>query len=397
MELIQPYLLWGSLAVLIPVVIHFWHQKKGKTMAWAATRWLLEKDQQQQRGIRLDNRLLLLLRCLIVLLLALLASQPVLNGLISSTGIQKIHLVQPEKFVAENFRFELENAIQKGESVYWVNGVSETVKNPAQLPNQQEFSSMVLQSSITRFAAKNTEIHLYLLNTPELANSPFIRVPAAFQWHAVVDSSRQTIKNYLAVSETKKVYIDRLGKLVNKPVLASDMRFHSTPVYSGPITVLVNTRDKTEQQTVLAALKALSDVYILDFQIDNKQAPGRQYQWVITDRKVANPVPATLYVVTGQRGISTVPNVVYVSEKWTPQTAEIARTGQLPEWLGELFVRHLNLKPETIPLTQEQIKAVFVTTAQPESKQPETARSGFLLALVVLLGAERWMALKKNA
>ena len=63
-----PTLLWGLLGLAIPILIHFWHQKQGKRLDWAATQWLSEKNLQQARGIRLDNIWLLILRLAIVLL-----------------------------------------------------------------------------------------------------------------------------------------------------------------------------------------------------------------------------------------------------------------------------------------------------------------------------------------
>ena len=87
LELLNPLMLWGALAISIPIVIHFWHQKKGKIIAWAATSWLIEKNLQQARGLRLDNWVLLLLRCIL--------------------------LLQTNDLIVDNFKFEIENALQK--------------------------------------------------------------------------------------------------------------------------------------------------------------------------------------------------------------------------------------------------------------------------------------------
>jgi hypothetical protein len=38
-----PTLLWGLFGLAIPILIHFWHQKQGKRLDWAATQWLSEK------------------------------------------------------------------------------------------------------------------------------------------------------------------------------------------------------------------------------------------------------------------------------------------------------------------------------------------------------------------
>ena len=112
-------MLWGALAVAIPVAIHFWHRKQGKLLPWAATGWLEEKQQQQSRGLRLDDRWLLLVRCLLVVLLAVLLAQPVLPSLSKPPVVQPVHLVQPSAAVVDNFRFELSESLKRNERVVW--------------------------------------------------------------------------------------------------------------------------------------------------------------------------------------------------------------------------------------------------------------------------------------
>jgi hypothetical protein len=79
MEFINPLMLWGALAISIPIIVHFWNQKKGKIIEWATTQWLVENNLQQSSGIRLDNILLLILRCLLLLALCFFLSKPFLK------------------------------------------------------------------------------------------------------------------------------------------------------------------------------------------------------------------------------------------------------------------------------------------------------------------------------
>jgi hypothetical protein len=336
MEFIQPLMLWGTGAVIIPVVIHFWHQKRGQTLAWAATRWLQEQNQQQQRGIKLDKLPLLIIRCLVVILLAVLLSQPLFKWLTKSPVIQKIHLVQPEKFVVDNFRFELEEAIKKGEPIYWINAGTESSENPLQLPDRRAFNTNLLQSSINKLRQDHSELHLYLINNPQLADAPFIRVPTKYKLHPIVDSASQPVRAYLELPGSKKVFVNQSNQLTSNAVLDQKDRFQTGPAHTGNLAVLVDCPNRTEQQTVLAALNALSEVYSLHLLIDIKANPGRKYDWIITNQDVVNPEPQTLYVVSGKLKIPTVSNVIYTAEKLAPQTAEMVRAGQLPEWRSVL-------------------------------------------------------------
>jgi len=408
MELIKPFMLWGALAIVIPIVIHFWHQKRGKTMDWAATLWLTEKNQQQHRGLRLDNWVLLLLRSLLVILLAVLLSHPILHWPGSEPVIQKVHLVQPDAFIANNFRFELEEALKRGEKVYWLNAAVAPATTMASLPGQTDFNPLLVQTAVNQVSREDNkaapvEVHLYVVNSQRLARVPFIRVPTRFRLHAVVDSARRPARPYLA-AKGNKVFVNYSDKLVSR---ATDpaVRFAPAPAHTGSLQTLVDYRDQAQQQTVKAALSALADVYALDITLDEKRAGNKSYDWVLTDRAIEAPAPRTLYVVSGNaanKGAAGA-NVIYTAASLgdnalTPQASEMVGSGQLPEWLGERLVQHFGLQPTEGLLSEPQLKALFVASKPVAADHSDRKTQGILMLLFVgLIGLERWIALKKNA
>jgi hypothetical protein len=68
-------LLWGGALVAAPILIHLLSRRRFRTVDWAAMEFLLDADRRNRRRIRLEHLLLLLLRCLIVLLIALLVAR----------------------------------------------------------------------------------------------------------------------------------------------------------------------------------------------------------------------------------------------------------------------------------------------------------------------------------
>lgn len=68
-------LLWGSALVAAPILIHLLSKRRFRTVDWAAMEFLLDAERRNRRRIRLEHLLLLLLRCLIVLLIALLVAR----------------------------------------------------------------------------------------------------------------------------------------------------------------------------------------------------------------------------------------------------------------------------------------------------------------------------------
>ncbi len=73
---INPLLLWGAVAASAPIIIHLLSKRKFKIVDWAAMDFLFEANRRNRRRVRLENLILLLLRCLVMLLLAFLVARP---------------------------------------------------------------------------------------------------------------------------------------------------------------------------------------------------------------------------------------------------------------------------------------------------------------------------------
>lgn len=73
---LNPALLAGGGLVVAPLIIHFLLRRRYRIMPWAATRFLLEAERENRRRMRIEQWLLIALRCLIMLLLMLLVARP---------------------------------------------------------------------------------------------------------------------------------------------------------------------------------------------------------------------------------------------------------------------------------------------------------------------------------
>ncbi len=76
MSFLNPLLLAGLAAVSIPIIIHLLNRRKFRKVTWAAMRFLQKAIEQNQRRMRIEDMILLALRCLIVALLALALARP---------------------------------------------------------------------------------------------------------------------------------------------------------------------------------------------------------------------------------------------------------------------------------------------------------------------------------
>ncbi|AMM50683.1 hypothetical protein TH61_05125 [Rufibacter sp. DG15C] len=76
LQFLHPVWLWAAAGVVVPIAIHLWNKKPPKTVQVGSIRWLQPSQSQKLSSIHLSQVWLLLLRCLMVLLLALLLAQP---------------------------------------------------------------------------------------------------------------------------------------------------------------------------------------------------------------------------------------------------------------------------------------------------------------------------------
>lgn len=78
--LLSPLNLLAGLAVAVPVAIHLLQRRREATVDFSAVRFLLLAQRRSSRRVRVRRLLLLLVRCLAVLLFALLLARPVLQA-----------------------------------------------------------------------------------------------------------------------------------------------------------------------------------------------------------------------------------------------------------------------------------------------------------------------------
>ncbi|NJK92577.1 MAG: VWA domain-containing protein [Blastochloris sp.] len=71
MAFLNPLILFGLLGIGIPILIHLLNKTRVKRIRWAAMKYLMNAVQKNQRRLKVEDLILLLLRCLLVILLVL--------------------------------------------------------------------------------------------------------------------------------------------------------------------------------------------------------------------------------------------------------------------------------------------------------------------------------------
>ena len=78
MTLLNASALFAACGLLVPIVIHLHRKRKAKIIEWPAMQFLTNTMASRRRGLALENLLLLLVRCLVILLFVLAMAQPLL-------------------------------------------------------------------------------------------------------------------------------------------------------------------------------------------------------------------------------------------------------------------------------------------------------------------------------
>ena len=79
MQFLSPWMFWGLGAMVAPILIHLWQRRQVVPLPFSTLKYLRTVAARTSRNAKLENLLLLLLRCLIFALLALAAAKPVVS------------------------------------------------------------------------------------------------------------------------------------------------------------------------------------------------------------------------------------------------------------------------------------------------------------------------------
>src|ERR1041385_9178198 len=76
MGFLNPIMLAGLAAVSVPIIIHLLNRRKFQKVVWAAMRFIQTSVEKNQKRMRIEDMILLALRCLLLALLALALARP---------------------------------------------------------------------------------------------------------------------------------------------------------------------------------------------------------------------------------------------------------------------------------------------------------------------------------
>jgi len=150
MSFLNPAMLFGMTALAIPIIVHLLNRRRFKKIQWAAMRFLQVSLERNQRRMKVEDWILLLLRMAIVALIALAASRPATDWLkskglsskvtasviidSSASMLKKDATEQENRFsIAQKIAGEILNSLPKGSATSMILGANssgEGIKEP---------------------------------------------------------------------------------------------------------------------------------------------------------------------------------------------------------------------------------------------------------------------------
>lgn len=155
--MLNPYLFLGGAALLAaPIIIHLLNKRKFRTVDWAAIEFLLEADKKNRRRIRLENWLLLLLRCMAVLLVALFLARPFRPQSFAGGALQSVRF---ERIVVLDDSLSMQ-AVKDGRSAFDVGkqAIADLI-NSLRSVDADESLSVVLMSKPERPVMRGVQLN----------------------------------------------------------------------------------------------------------------------------------------------------------------------------------------------------------------------------------------------
>lgn len=233
----------GVAAIASPILIHLLNKRKFRKVEWAAMDFLLEADKKNRRRVRLENLILLLLRCLACILIGLLLARPInqlklMAGLMNEEEFERIVLLDDSisMLVENDSKTSMDNA--KESLVQFVRGLAST--------GHKELFTLYLASNPTQPVYGPAQIDT---RTAE-------EIAADIEDEVQVSDRPAHLDN--AIREIEKAVAGASNTSVNRVVyVISDMRTRDWPV-----------ADADDENSVTATLKRIGNDTVGCFLVD---------------------------------------------------------------------------------------------------------------------------------
>ena len=142
------FLFAGAAAVAAPIIIHLLNRRRFKKINWAAMDFLLEAQRLNRRRVKLEEIILLLLRCLAMILIGLMIARPSLD--INVSGLLKAG--QTERVIVLDDSLSMATIGQQGSPINKASEILQKGIKSLSNNNSQDIFTVVRTTDPNKFA-----------------------------------------------------------------------------------------------------------------------------------------------------------------------------------------------------------------------------------------------------
>ncbi|RLJ80087.1 BatA domain-containing protein [Pedobacter alluvionis] len=167
MHFLYPIGLLALAGLIVPLIIHLWNVKQGKTVKIGSIALLGESSRASSKSFKINDWLLLLLRCLLLVILAFLVAQPYFKKNISANIKNGWILADKATFqqVFKTHKKTIDSLLKKGYEIHDFNvgftqlTLKDTVGNQAKQTNSLNYTALL--SAANHFVPVGASVYLF--------------------------------------------------------------------------------------------------------------------------------------------------------------------------------------------------------------------------------------------
>jgi hypothetical protein len=266
-QFLQPIWLWAMTAIAVPLFIHLWNIRQGKTLKVGSIAFLTESTRAHSRSLRISELLLLLLRCLLLIILALLLSNPVW---IKSSGTSEEKgwvLIAPQHFskTYAHFKPKIDSLQTAGFTLRRFDRLFTTISSSdTSTPEQAGISYWQLIQELNQRVPASMPVYIFTDNNAEHFKGVRPPVSLALHWqtYTVPDSASHVAYAFSTPGDSIRAIIAHSGPTGNRYSYRNEIPVKKTDQYVDSTTyrIAIFTDSHTADASYIkAAANAIRD------------------------------------------------------------------------------------------------------------------------------------------
>jgi hypothetical protein len=401
MQFAQPIFLWALAGLSIPIAIHLLSKKEGKVIRLGSLRHVRETSTQQFKSIRLNEWLLLILRCLIVVLWVML-----LSGLQFDQTKNQQWLVVDKSVKNHPLAKKWMDSLQvQGFELHWLADGFPT-EEPA-------FGSANYWESISSLRQRELE-KVVVLSSSSVEQFAGMResLPASIQWITLPTSEHRFVAE--ALQKLNNDYLIRLGTTSNDATEFETIRTSSgidsveeKNILQQNVLILADEAFEKDARLLKASLEAIQEKLPIQITIElqnsvNYKSTSSDWIFWLSDKKFPQTDSASVVFYNSASGLPILKSAG--SKKWaltkrlSISTMEEANfTLQLGSILIPETEKWKSIQQHDRRSMPDSFLQSSVSSAPTSSSIIENRFNYYLfILLLVVFILERWVAYRKN-